>query len=256
MGMDLVAFYESQDPGGAFANIAALADPLGYDDGDEIDLADRNLLVALALGVPSGGNQRARLTAPSILRQGRMELNKFNGGADAGAEPNNPPLLYDFRGNPVVFEPGEPLTLEADYNTTVAEEGWGLLWLSNSPIAPLTGVNVRHVGVTFSGNSGAGAWQNRSVTFREPLGVGRYQLVGARLVGTDLIAARFVFHEGDFGRPGVLGVESVNNHEHEMFRNGGMGVLGEFSNDRPPTVDLLGLTAQTITGVLDLVPIG
>ena len=248
--------YENQDPAGAFVGVAALADPLGTDDGDDLIVPDLNQLVAVAFGVPSGANQRLRLDSPSLRVLGRWEAQEFNGGADADAEPDTPQKVHDMRRTPLAMIPTERIVVDADYNPTVAEAAWVAYWFADGPVEPFTGGPIRTVRVTSAVDTVAGAWANGAITFTDPLPPGRYAVVGARFQSAGMVAVRFVFSDLA-NRPGVLGVDDENDEQHPMFRLGGMGVLGEFESTRPPTIDMLSISADTadILGVLDLVQV-
>ena len=248
--------YENQDPAGAFVNIAALADPLGTNDGDDLIVPNLNQLVAVAFGVPSGANQRLRLDSPSLRVLGRWEAQGFNGGADADAEPDSPQIVHDMRQSPLLMVPTERVIAEADYNPTVAEAAWVAYWFADGPVVPLVGAPIRTVRVTTAVDTVAGAWTNAGLTFTDPLPPGRYAIVGSRFQSAGMVAVRFVFSD-QAARPGALGVDDENDQQHPMFRMGGMGVLGEFESTRPPTIDMLSISADTadILGVLDLVQV-
>jgi hypothetical protein len=256
MAITLHAHYENQDPAGAFVNIAALADPLGSNDGDDLIVPNLNRLVAVAFGVPSGANQRLRLDSPSLRVLGRWEAQGFNGGADADAEPDSPQIVHDMRQNPLTMTPTERVVAEVDYNTTVAEAAWVLYWFADGPVAPLTDAVIRTVRVTSTVDTVAGAWTNGAITFTDPLPPGRYAIVGARFQSAGMVAVRFVFTDVAH-RPGVLCVDDENDQQHPMFRMGGMGILGEFESTRIPTIDMLSISADVadILGVLDLVQV-
>jgi len=255
MPIHLGGWLENQDPAGAFAFVAALDDPLGLDDGDDLIVPDVNQIIALASGVPSGGGQRARIDSPSIRVLGRLELTGFNGGADADAEPDSPQQVVDYRLSPLILEANERATLELDYNTTLVEAGWVLLWLADRPPEPVTGRRMHSVRVTTTVTLVINAWSNTPLTFADALPVGRYAVVGARFQSAGLVAARFVFRDSPW-RPGVLCVDDENDQQHPMFRFGGLGILGEFESIAPPTVDFLAISADANpTGVLDVVQV-
>jgi hypothetical protein len=248
--------YENQDPAGAFVGVAALADPLGTNDGDDLIVPDLNQLVAIAFGVPSGANQRLRLDSPSLRVLGRWEAQGFNGGADADAKPDSPQSVHDLRGSPLIMVPTERIIAEADYNPTIAEAAWVAYWFADGPVKPIEGQPMRSVRVTSTVDTVAGAWTNGAITFTDPLPPGRYGIVGARFQSAGMVAVRFVFPD-QAARPGVLCVDDENDQQHPMFRLGGMGLMGEFESTRIPTIDMLSISADVadILGVLDLIQV-
>ena len=196
-----------------------------------------------------------RVDGPSIRRLGRWEVTGFNGGADADAEPDSPQVVHDYRVNPLPLVRDERLNCEADYNPTLVEAAWLLFWLTDTPIVPVVGKQIRTVRVTTAVTLTLGAWTNTSMTFADPIPVGRYQIVGARFQAAGLVAARFLFRESA-ARPGVLCVDDENDQQSPIFRYGGLGVLGEFESIAAPSVDFLSISADTNpSGVLDLIQI-
>lgn len=98
----------------------------------------------------------------------------------------------------------------------------------------------------------ANVWTNGPITFDDSLPVGHYQVVGFRAESAGLVAARLVF-KGYGWRPACLGNVSPQQFGSDVFRNGNMGVWGEFDSINPPTVDFLSNSADTAEyGILDL----
>jgi hypothetical protein len=99
------------------------------------------------------------------------------------------------------------------------------------------------------------AWTNAALTFSQTLPMGRYQVVGMRARSTGLIAARLVF-VGFSWRPGCVGHDAVSDIDNDVFRQGRLGVWGEFEHDTPPTVDFLSVSADSNPTVwLDLIKV-
>jgi len=145
-------------------------------------------------------------------------------------------------------------------NAQAAEDGAGaqisnaLAWLSDGPIAPVTGI-MRTVRTTCAITLTAYAWSNGALTFDQTLPAGRYQIVGMRAESTGLIAARLVTPASPW-RPGVIGFDAESDVEPDRFRYGRCGVFSEFDHDAPPTVDFLSVSADTAETVhLDLIKI-
>ena len=92
-------------------------------------------------------------------------------------------------------------------------------------------------------------------TFPVSLAAGKYQVVGMRANGTNLVAARLVF--GNQGpRPGCPAVNDEVDQDYPLFRDGKLGVWGEFTNSNPPTLDALGVTDTAQEVFLDLIQVG
>jgi len=255
MPIHLCGWLEVQDPAGAWAYIAAIPDPLGLDDGDDLIIPELNQVVLVSAGVPSGGSQLCRVDSPSLRAISRLMIEEFNGGADADAEPDSPPKLLDYRGNPLILATNERATAEANYDTTAAEAAWVLLWLADGAITPVTDQRIFTNRVTTTVTLTAGEWTNASITFTDSLPVGRYAIVGANFRSPGMVAARFVFRDIAW-RPGVLCNDDVNDVQSPVMRLGGLGILGEFESTAPPTVDFLSSSADTNpTGLIDLIQV-
>jgi hypothetical protein len=92
------------------------------------------------------------------------------------------------------------------------------------------------------------------VTFGQTLPSGTFQCVGFRAWGANACAAR-IFFKGQTWRPGVLCENSEDNNEFGDFRFGGMGVLGQFTNLVPPSIDVMGITDTAQVFYLDLIKV-
>jgi hypothetical protein len=128
------------------------------------------------------------------------------------------------------------------------------VWLCDAALAQVTG-EIFTVKASTSVTLSANQWTNAAITFAQTLPRGRYQVVGMRAKSTGLVAARLVF-PGYAWRPGCLGSAAYNNVERPEFRQGRMGVWGEFDHNVPPTVDFLSISADSNPEVwLDLIKI-
>lgn len=255
MAIHLHGWAEDIDPAGAFANIAALADNLGLNDGDDLIVPTQNKVALIAAGISSLGNQRVRIDAPSIRRIGRFEVQPLNGGADADAEPLNPPAILDLRRNPLQLVTNERVICEVDSNPTVAQLHWCLLWLVDAVPEPITSPQVSHVRITTTVTLTVNVWSNTTLTFADALPVGRYRVIGGRFQDDNLVAWRLSFR--DFtNRPGALAVDDENDQDSELFHNGELGSWGEFESTAAPTIDFLaGVADANPVGVLDIVQV-
>jgi hypothetical protein len=244
MPLTTVAYYEAQTLAAAYLPIAAVADQHVRVVGDDIQMPTLNQIVALAGGISSTTllNQ-LRLSSPSLRERGLFQVSPVNVAA-SNVEPGSPHRVVDLRDTPLVLVPGEQLNAEA-LGTVTTEEAWCIAWLADGPIAPVKG-NIFTVRVTGAAVAlTAGAWNNRALTFEEDLPRGRYQLVGMRPESAGMIAARAVFVGGGW-RPGALGCNVVEDLQNNIFRYGNLGVLGEFEDIEPPTIDFLSVSADTL----------
>jgi hypothetical protein len=246
---------EDVDPAGAFNALTALTDSLGLADGDELIVPSFNKVFAISAGIPSGGNQRVRLTAPSFSALTRLDVSQINGNADADAEPDSPQGIMDLRGTMLTLVEDERVTCDADSNPTAAQLHWCLLWFSDGQFEPVPAGPRFVARATGTTTLVVNVWTNGTLTFTDALPVGRYAVVGMRAQSTNLAAARLVFRDR-WNRPGVLGTDAIGDKEWPAFRHGGLGSWGEFESVAPPTVDYLAGVADTAeTVLLDLVQV-
>lgn len=104
----------------------------------------------------------------------------------------------------------------------------------------------------------AGQWVLGSLAFTQTLPAGKYQVVGLGVTAAGSAYARLVYPGIAQYRPGcVVQVAYGDFPWTDDFRYGGMGAMGEFFHNAPPSLEVLGLSAATITVTvyLDLVKI-
>jgi hypothetical protein len=248
----LAGWYENVDPAAAFNALTALPDQANTTAGDVIRVPTLNQVVAVAAGVEITVESFARLVSPSLRVRGLFQIEPFNTGSAAAAEPSSPHNVLDMRKIPLPLVRNESLTFEVNSNPAAAQDQWGLVWLAAGPIEPVGGA-IFTVRATNASTLTAGSWTNGALTFVEDLPRGKYQVVGMRARAAGLVAARLVFPGGTW-RPGCLGTDAQADLEHPMFRYGGLGVWGEFDDLNPPTVEFLSVSADTAQDVyLDLI---
>lgn len=258
MAQHMFAFWESIDGAATVQNLAAVRDQFAFTNGDDFRIpAGLTQVVWLAAGIGSGSNGIARLDAPSLLDLARYQIAPVNGRNDGNVEPDSPQAVVDLRMNPLQLIEDEAANGVFQSDTTAAAAQWIVGNLADGPVEPLTGAEVVAVRATATQTLTAGSWTlNDPITFADTLPVGNYQVVGLRAESTTCVAARLVF-KGGGPRPGVLGTDAVTDWQHPIFRNGGLGVLGEFHSTTPPGIEVLANAADTAeTFWLDLIKVG
>jgi hypothetical protein len=165
----------------------------------------------------------------------------------------NPPPGFLNQDAPVQLTPNEDLNFAMKATGGAATQNYGLVWLSDGPLQPVKG-QIFAVAATAAIALAADVWVNGNLTFGQTLPAGRYQVVGMRARGANLVAARLVFVGGTL-RPGVAAVTALGNIDAPEFRDGRAGVFGEFDNTTPPTLDALGVTDTAQSLVLDLIKV-
>ncbi|MAH47280.1 hypothetical protein CMI37_15755 [Candidatus Pacearchaeota archaeon] len=255
MSFTLAGFLEDIDAGGAVVNLTALPDAHLFAQGDNLRVPELNQILGVFAGLGAGGAGLARLESPTLRNINRLVVSPVNHLADSDAEPSDPPAVMDMRRNPRILTVDEILQAVIDTNTSAAADQWVMVLLGDGSPTPPNGeiINVRATSAT---TATARVWSTTVLTFADVLPEGRYQVVGLRAVGATMIAARFVFKPG-LWRPGCIGGDAQQTTDHPMFRNGGMGIWGEFSQTTPPDIEVLCDAADTAqTYDIDLIKVG
>lgn len=250
----LCGFLEDIDAAGVFEPLTALADTQLRISGDDLQVPNLNQIVAVSGGIDNTVEAFLRLVSPSLRVRGLFYVEPTNGQAAAAQEPDSPSKVTDLRASPLPLVSGEQLNAESDNNPAAAQDQWALVWLAAGPIVPIAGP-IFTITATNGDTLVANQWTNGSLAFTEDLPRGKYQVVGMRARSAGLVAARLVFVGGSW-RPGCIGGDSVGDIAPDMFRYGGFGIMGEFEDIEPPTVDFLSISADTAQDViLDLIQV-
>ena len=258
MPIHLAAFYESQDPAGAFVDQAALLDQRLNILGDNIRVPALNNIIAIAGGAENTVAPRQRLYSPSIEELARYEVAELNVGSAAAIVAGDPQRMVDLRRSPLQLVTDENLRAEILSNPAAAQAQWTLVWFADGPVAPVENVREHTVRLTGATTVTAGAWSTVPLTLDDELPNGVYAIIGARFQSATCVAGRINFLGGDLAwRPGALGSVLVDDQQHPMFRHGGLGVWGTFPTTQLPQAEFLcnaGDTAEVV--YLDVVRVG
>ena len=253
MPFSIVAFQESQDEGGSYANKAAVADEICTTSGDYLYVpADVSKLIGAYAACGGTTEGAAYLKSPSLRALAYYDIYP----CQEGIKPSGDESLLIHPDLPVDLVPGEGLEAMVKSNPASEEVHSVVVFLSDGPQLPVTGV-IHPVRFTTAITETVGAWKNGAITLGQTLPVGRYQIVGAAMWGTSGVAFRFVL-KGDGHRPGFICHSSEGNHGSSYQRHGRMGVWGEFDSLVPPSVDWLAdaTSGSAQTGVMDLIRVG
>lgn len=245
----LCGWYESLDAAGVLTNIAAMSDQSLHTDGDYIQVPKElpNLSGYACLINDSSVVPQAQIQSPSLRTLANLDVEPIVEALTFGAEPQ----FVNLAKVPQALTPGEDLEFLVLQNPSSAVGNYGLIWLSDGKMQPITG-EVFTVRCTTSISLSAGTWVNGNITFSQTLPNGTYQVVGMRARGTNLVAARLVF-KGAAWRPGVPAINSVSDRGNWHMRQGDLTVFGSFEQTNPPSVDALGVTDSSQTIFLDLI---
>lgn len=252
--LQTVAWYQSVDPAGAVVQLNAVADQSVRVSGADIYCPPLTQCVLLAGGADATVAPYMRFASPSQRRKTTTYIDPLNTATAAAVKPVSPHGVVDFGENPIPLVSGEQLNMELSSNPAAAQIQWGVAWLADGPVKPIEGPMFT-VRATGTATLTAGTWSNVPLTFTEDLPRGRYQIVGMGAISVGCIAARVVFIGGQY-RPGVLGQGTIATIPNPIFRNGGLGIFGEFEDTDQPTVDFLSVSADTVEEVyFDLIQV-
>lgn len=248
----LVAYYQSVDQGAALAAINGVADPILFVNGTTVRVpSDLPFLAGASLITPATTITAAQIQTPTLRDTFYPNISPLD-NVLAGSS-LLPPQLY--RPNaPLPLTGLEQMQFYSNTDNAGAVAIYGLVWLQDAPQAPVEG-EILTIRATGAATLVAGTWVNTNLTFDQVLPVGDYQVVGLRVEGANLVAARLVF-QGYNWRPGVRGRATAIVLDDPMHRHGRAGVLGTFNNNVPPTLDCMGATDTTQVVYLDLIKAG
>jgi len=232
MPFHLVAFHANQNEAGAYANVAPITDPTVTISGNYLYVPALNQLIGVYV---AGGStaEAAYLQSPSL----RKLLNEDIGIIQQGVTPSGNESAMLFPTSPIPLEQYEGLEAYLKATPGAAQRHTFLVWLADGPIAPVSG-DIRTVRATGSISASAGSWASGSLTFRQTLPVGSYQVVGAVCYGAGLVGFRFIASAYAW-RPGGLAITNYGAKPIELQRKGGLGVWFEFDARTPPQLEVL-----------------
>lgn len=245
-----VAFFESLDPAGAFVNIAGVADDHVRVDGDLIRVPPElpNLAGVGALFDAPVITPAARIESPSLRAVHNYETNLIEQALPFG----DPPVFHSFARNPIPLAGDESIDALALSNPAVPEQHFVIALFSDGPPTPVEGP-IYAVRATGQNVGAAGVWTTSTLTFDDELPVGRWSIVGLRVIAATGIFARFVF-VGGIWRPGAPIVADADTPDVPDFRKGMLGVWGTFHTNQPPQLEILDAAGGVPDVILDVIP--
>lgn len=237
---------------GSLLQVAALPDQAlnTYNNSIAVpeELPNIFMLTGLALNM-----QRAQLQSPSLRRLFLEEITPLEVSAVAPASWD----LWYLGEDAFALQPNELLQGWAQQGSAGAQVVTLLAWLCDQPPQAIPATDVHTLRITAAGTAVANAWTNMPLAFDQTLPAGRYQIVGARMRSTNILAFRFVVR-GYPWRPGMVGNVNIGDTIlPSYFRRGELGVWAEFSNLVQPTLDVLCNAADSsFVGELDVIYLG
>lgn len=247
MSIHTLAFYQAATANAALAAIPAVADGTVRVVTNDVYVPKgmANILAAAVLINSAAATARGQFQSPSLRALLNYDVSPIGNGLVFGSDP----AMDQNWDTPIPLMENEPLELWIQNGAAVVNQG--IVWIGDGPVKPVTG-KIYTLRFTTAITLSAGVWVNGPITFGQTLPAGHYQVVGLRVVGANLVAAR-LFFVGSGWRPGVLGSNLEANIDPVGFRGGQYGVIGEFDNTTPPTLDAFGVTDTTQIGYMDLI---
>ena len=240
--------YESTASNATLTAVTPVPDPTVAVIGNDIRIpgALPNVVGVAAMINSALGTPRTQLVTPSLRALIPLDVSPITNGL---VFPSTPGMMQFFD-NPIPLVGLEPMDFFAQNGAAVVNRG--IVWLADGAVKPTSG-KVYTSRATASATLVTATWVNTgALTFANTLPTGHYQCVGLRSLSTNQVAAR-IFFVGYPWRPGVLAGAAEATIEWPLFRNGNNGVLGEFDNTVPPTIDVLGVTDTAEVFYLDLI---
>jgi hypothetical protein len=249
MAFHVVAFQSTQAEDGAYLNLEPVIDPTVSISGNYIYVPELNNLVGFYICAGSKGSG-AYFQAPSL----RKLLNIDVGLIELATTPEEDPALNLFPESPIPLERYEGLEVLLNTGATTDETHTAIVFLSDGAIAPVSG-DIRTLRASASISATPGEWSEGTLTFRQTLPVGTYQVVGAKVIGENIVAFRFV-PIGYAWRPGGIASPTLAGKVDRYQRYGRLGIWFTFDSRTPPSLEILTSGSSTSQVVLlDLIKV-
>lgn len=245
----MLAFAGSVAQNAVLANVPLLVDNYVSQQGSAYVFRESLKILGIYCQIDSGTN--AQLFTPRFREMGPNSIVPISTSA---APPNLPPV-YLPEGNGPLVTPLDPFNVQVSRTGAGAANCYSLLWVSDR--APTRDYReCRTLRATSATVFADATWTQGTFTFDQTLPSGRYDILGMDIYGTNLLAARLVFPDGQ-AKPGVIAQQSIAEYNWQYWRFGNQGVLGSFDSTAIPYIEMMGTgvgTTQTL--LLDLVRVG
>lgn len=184
------------------------------------------------------GLARARINTPYNRQVSLPYITPINAAA---AVPNLPPLARFGHGGPYIPKLDE-IGIDATTDATAGPNRDTIgLFLHDGDFS-VGGGNIVTIRGAAAIVSTTLVWSAGTITFDQTLPYGRYEIIGMDCIGANLVFARLLFAEGG-KRPGVLARTALTLAPFWDFREGNMGVLGQFDSTAPPSLEVWSIGA-------------
>ncbi len=234
------AYYSNADLAGVLTALAAVNDPVNQAFGDNVQVPTALPFIGAALGIYDGtAFDNAQLQSPSLLAQAPYDISPITMDAVYGEIPPGD-VFFD---SPIPLKGGEYLRFFENGDAGGAVDGFGFVEFVDGPPKPSSG-KIFTVRATGAATLVAGQWVNTPLTLDVQLPSANFDVVGLRAEGPNLLHARLVFNS-QVPRPGTPGCPTTTALQNPVYRKGGLGVWGSFTNQTPPTIDCIGSGTDT-----------
>jgi hypothetical protein len=245
-----IGWLESVNCNSAYTNIAALTDPTIHKEGDYnyIPKGLNQCIWAYAAGI---NLLNMKLNSPSLRAMFPHYISPMTNLGQMYKEPSVQ-LMLD---SPLPLVETEGVEALAYTMENASRVHGCYLGLNSGPVVPVKG-KMYTIHFTLDITGVLTQWVNSVITFTETLPAGRYQVVGAAVWALSGMCFR-IFFPGQVRRPGAPVMHDSLFDMPKAFRQGAMGVWGEFDHDVPPTIEMNCETtdAQDADGYFDLIKI-
>lgn len=192
---------------------------------------------------------RAKLNSASLRNISLPYLVPF----DTSLTPPDLPAIVLYDDNPINIPATEEIdVLGSNSNGAAVDRQYAILWAEFNRVAAPLG-DTRTVRATAAIAAVTNAWVSGTFTLDSTLTPGTYSVIGMRVVGANLVAARLIPTEGG-PRPGCLAATAVGNDDRSYFRMGRVGEFLRFPHTAIPNIEIFSAGANTAQEIfLDVV---
>lgn len=241
----VVGFYRNVDTAGNLVYVTPLPDTHIRVEGFNV-IVTEDLPYLFFVATACSNLSYAQVESPSLRRVANLDVYPYGASVPIVSGYH----LMDLTQNPIKLDEGEPLRLAVAEVATGAVDIYGLIGFSDGSASPVSG-EWYTIRCTASGTITANTWSALSLSPVQTLPAGRYAVGGMAVFGGTVIGARLVF-VGLPWRPGVTGDSGTSIPKSYIFRQGRLGIWGEFNHDQPPSVEVLCSASGSVTVYLDL----
>ena len=252
MSQHIVAFLSSVLTAGTLQGITPVPDATVTIGANNLYVPAKYNKVLFAAGFTgSVAATRQQLRSPSLREMFFPEITPANvSGSFSGGR-----FYTDFVDSPVQLETNEGLNYFSDGggDGTTAQNVYAVVVLADAAPATQKG-KIFSLYATSAIAASATAWVNGPITFDQTLPVGKYDIVGMRVNGAGIVAARLIFIGASaITRPGCFGTDVISRENFPLFRMGNNGVLGTFDTTTPPSLEIIGGATTSQALIFDLI---